>query len=145
MSFFSISYFSFDKTFFHSFSNNNGYYTAFILRTFGNSPEIDDETTQGVDIPIYQICSFPSDIGSENSIDRTSAGMAYILDTLFSEGKLLYTYVSPYAVVRENGWSFIKIASRLMQYKTPQDWEKNRNRKQIEELFFELYEELSRF
>jgi hypothetical protein len=134
-----------DKNLFISFSNKDGYYTAFILRTFGNTPENDNETTQGIDIPIYQICSFPSDIGDENSIDRTSAGMAYILDTLFTEERLLYTYMSPYAVVRENGWSFIKITSRLMRYKTPQDWETNRSRKQIEELFFELYDELSRF
>jgi hypothetical protein len=134
----------FDNELFISFSQKDGYYTAFLLRSFGRVPNTDDESSQGIDIPIYQICSFPSDIGNDDSIDRTSTGMAYLLDTLFSERKLLHTYMSPYAIVRPDGWSVIKIASRLLQFKTPNDWEANRNRQEIENLFFDLYDELSR-
>lgn len=134
-----------DNELYISFSEKDGYYTAFLLRSFGRVPNTDDESSKGIDIPIYQICCFPSDIGSEDSIDRTSTGMAYILDTLFSERKLLHTYMSPYAIVRPDGWSVIKIASRLLKFKTPNDWEANRNRDQIERLFYDLYDEILTF
>jgi hypothetical protein len=139
---------NFDDKLFISFVNNKGYYTAYIMRNFGGDDE--DESIYGIDIPIYQICSFPSDIGSDDSIDRTSTGMAYMLDMLFSERRLLHNYNSPYGIMINNDWSVLVIRSRLIQYKSKKDWiinnetKQTRNRKDIEDLFFSLYDEIAR-
>lgn len=139
-----------DSNLFISFINSNDYYTAYVMRNFGGDYSFEDESMHGLDIPIYQICSFPSDIGSEDSIDRTSSGMAYMLDTLFSERRLLHNYNSPYGVIRNNAWSVLAIRTPLIQYKSKDDWitnrvtKKIRTREEIERLFFVLYEELAR-
>lgn len=138
-----------DKHLFINFSNNNGYYTAYVMRNFGGDYDYEDSSMHGVDIPIYQICSFPSDIGNEDSIDRTSTGMAYILDNLFSERRLLHNYSSPYGILRHYGWSVLAIRTQLTKYKSKNEWVTNsvtkrlRTRKEIEDLFFRLYDELT--
>lgn len=138
----------FDNKLFISFVNNKGYYTAYIMRNFGSDDE--DESMYGIDIPIYQICCFPSDVGNEDSIDRTSTGMAYMLDMLFSERRLLYNYNSPYGILINHQWSVLAIRSRLIQFKSKKDWTINsetkhtRSRKEIEDLFFSLYDEIAR-
>jgi len=112
-----------------SFTLYDNFYIAFLYRSFGN-----------LDIPIYNICCFPSDIGDENSIDRTSTGMAYILDNLFTERKLLHTYMPPFAIFQNNGYSVLKILFDLLKYKIPSDWPDNELEKN--ELFNELYQNL---
>jgi hypothetical protein len=133
-----------DRSLFIDFSNDNGFYTVFLFRNFGSNDHLNDESSKGIDIPIYQICSFPSDIGDEDSIDRTSNGMAYILETLFSEGKLLHNYMSPFAIFKSDIWSVIKIDAELFQYKTPNHW-KNLDNTQTLRLFDELYSNLELF
>lgn len=139
-----------DSNLFISFANKNNYYTAYIMRNFGGNFSQEDESMHGIDIPIYQICSFPSNIGSENSIDRTSTGMAFILDTLFSERRLLHNYTSPYGVLRPDGWSVLAITVELIKYKNKDDWTINRETKkprssqEIEELFYTLYDQIAR-
>lgn len=139
-----------DSNLFISFVNKNDYYTAYIMRNFGGDFSQENESMHGIDIPIYQICSFPSNIGSENSIDRTSTGMAFILDTLFSERRLLHNYTSPYGVLRPDGWTVLAITTELIKYKNKSDWtinratKKPRSRQEIEELFFMLYDQIAR-
>jgi len=119
----------YDKNLAISFTLYDNFYVVFLYRSFDN-----------FDIPIYNICCFPSDIGDENSIDRTSTGMAYILDNLFTERKLLHTYMSPFAIFQNNGYSVIKKSFELLKYKMPGDWPNDEVEKK--EVFYKLYQNL---